>query len=485
VNLLERIDRWATVAPGAIAHISGDRKLTFEELGARSNALAAQLQQRYSTDRTPIAVLGHREPEMLIAFLGVVKSGRAYIPIDTAFPRERISHFLTTAKPALVLTTQETAKLSEAGKSTLRHQIAPDDSFYIIFTSGSSGTPKGIVITLSCLEHFVGWMLQEQKFIEADEMFLNQAPFSFDLSVMDLYCSLATGGTLFSISRDLLASPKLLYRALASSGITTWVSTPSFAEMCLVERTFNRSMLPRVRRFLFCGEILLPETARLLLDRFPGAQIWNLYGPTEATVATTSVRIDHDILERYSTLPVGRPMPGSEVFVTDENRNNLSPGLRGEIVIKGPNVSPGYLASPDLTADRFFKQGNQRAYRTGDRGRFQDGLLFFEGRMDDQIKLSGYRIELGDLETNLRSLPMVRDAAVVPVVKNGKVQSLAGFVVPNTDFEPGKPIEVATLRERLRERVPAYMMPRRFVIMNAFPVTASGKVDRRKLAESL
>jgi D-alanine--poly(phosphoribitol) ligase subunit 1 len=316
-------------------------------------------------------------------------------------------------------------------------------------------------------------------------MFLNQAPFSFDLSVMDLYCSLATGGTLFSISRDLLASPKLLYRALASSGITTWVSTPSFAEMCLVERTFNRSMLPRVRRFLFCGEILLPETARLLLDRFPGAQIWNLYGPTEATVATTSVRIDHDILERYSTLPVGRPMPGSEVFVTDENRNNLSPGLRGEIVIKGPNVSPGYLASPDLTADRFFKQGNQRAYRTGDRGRFQDGLLFFEGRMDDQIKLSGYRIELGDLETNLRSLPMVRDAAVVPVVKNGKVQSLAGFVVPNTDFEPGKPIEVATLRERLRERVPAYMMPRRFVIMNAFPVTASGKVDRRKLAESL
>ena len=178
-------------------------------------------------------------------------------------------------------------------------------------------------------------------------------------------------------------------------------------------------------------------------------------------------------------------MPGSEVFVIDENRNTLSPGLRGEIVIKGPNVSPGYLVSPNLNADRFFEKGNQRAYRTGDWGRFQDGLLFFEGRMDNQIKLSGYRIELGDLETNLRSLPMVRDAAVVPVVKNGKVQSLAGFVVPNADFEPGKPVQVATLRERLRERVPAYMMPRRFVIMNAFPVTASGKVDRRKLAESL
>ena len=154
-------------------------------------------------------------------------------------------------------------------------------------------------------------------------------------------------------------------------------------------------------------------------------------------------------------------------------------------MIKGPNVSPGYLARPDLTAARFFEEAGQRAYRTGDWGRFQDGLLFFEGRIDNQIKLNGYRIELGDLEANLRALPMVRDAAVLPVVKNGKVQWLAGFVVPSADFQAGYAGLTTTLRERLRERLPAYMVPRKFVIKDAFPITANGKVDRRKLAESL
>jgi D-alanine--poly(phosphoribitol) ligase subunit 1 len=485
VNPLERIDHWAAVAPTATAHISGDRKLTFGQLGAHANALAAQLLERFGEDRAPVAVLGHREPEMLIAFIGVVKSGRPYIPIDTALPLERINHILAIAKPTLVLTPHEVAKLSELGESAPPCPLRPDDPFYIIFTSGSSGTPKGIIVTLSCLEHFIGWMLREQELIEGGEIFLNQAPFSFDLSVMDLYCSLVTGGTLLSISRDLVASPKLLYRALANSNITTWVSTPSFAEMCLVERKFNRALLQRVRRFLFCGEILLPDTARLLLDRFPGAEVWNMYGPTEATVATTSVRIDRDILEKYPALPVGRPMPGTEVFVTDPNRKILPPGGRGEIVIKGPNVSPAYLARPDLTDARFFEEDNQRAYRTGDWGRFRDGLLFFEGRIDNQIKLNGYRIELGDLEANLRALPMVRDAAVIPVVKNGKVQWLAGFVIPSVDFEAADPGLTTTLRQRLRERLPAYMLPRKFVIMDAFPITANGKVDRSKLAESL
>ena len=328
-------------------------------------------------------------------------------------------------------------------------------------------------------------MLEEQKFLLFSETFLNTAPFSFDLSVMDLYCSLATGGTLFSISRDLVANPKMLYRALGNSGATTWVSTPSFAQMCLVEEKFTQTMLPRLRRFLFCGETLAAQTAACLLDRFPQAQVWNMYGPTEATVATTSVRIDHSILEKYSTLPVGRPMPAAGVFVMNGSGEILPANERGEIVIAGPNVSPGYLGRPDTTATAFFEHCGRRAYRTGDQGRLRDGLLFFEGRMDAQVKLSGYRIELGDVEANLLTLPSVRDAVVAPVIKNGAPQSLAAFVVLSNRSKASHFELTQSLRQQLAERLPMYMLPRKFVFRDAFPLTANGKVDRARLTQSL
>ena len=486
MNLLERIDQWGIIAPEKVAHISGAETLTYGELRTRSDALASHLGGRFGDDRAPVAVLGHREPAMLVAFLGTVKSGRAYVPIDTALPQQRIDKILSISRPALVLTAQEVARLAAGGGDRGAVRCVQDiDPFYILFTSGSTGEPKGVIITLACLEHFLGWMTTEQKFAPQAETFLNQAPFSFDLSVMDLYCSLVTGGTLFSISRDLVENPKLLYRALAASNLTTWVSTPSFAQMCLVEESFRETMLPHVRRFLFCGETLPPQTAARLRERFPRAEVWNMYGPTEATVATTSVRIDDRIAEKYSPLPVGRPMPGTRVVIVDQARNILPPNERGEIVIAGPNVSPGYLGRPDLTAEVFFESIGQRAYRTGDQGRFRDDLLFFEGRIDEQIKLSGYRIELGDIETNLLRLPQVRDAVVLPMMKNGAVQALAAFVVlsareQSSDFELGH-----SLRKQLGGRLPVYMLPRKFVFLDTFPMTPNGKVDRAKLAASL
>ena len=222
-----------------------------------------------------------------------------------------------------------------------------------------------------------------------------------------------------------------------------------------------------------------------MLERFPRAQVWNTYGPTETTVAVTSVQIDRDILQKYSTLPVGRPMPNTEVFLCDGHDRITGANQRGEIVIKGPNVSLGYLARPDLTSASFFEEHGQRAYRTGDWGRFHDDLLFFEGRMDSQIKLNGYRIEIGDLEENLRSLPSVKDAAVVPVLKNGKVHSLVGFVAPRAFGDMTESQMTGALRRQLRERVPDYMLPRKFVLIDMFPMTANGKVDRKKLADSL
>ncbi len=486
MHLIDRIDHWGRVSPDLAAHRSGDRVLTYGELLARSDALAAWLVAALGDSRAPVAVHGHKEPEMLIAFLGAVKSGRPYVPIDLSLPAQRVERIVQNAGAALTLTPARVAELSTAPPPANQpRRVAGDAPFYILFTSGSTGEPKGVVITLANLEHFVAWMLAEQRFAAPGETFLNQAPFSFDLSVMDLYASLATGGTLFSITKDHVANLKALYAAFRVSALTTWVSTPSFAQLCLIERTFAEPMLPHLRRFLFCGETLAPETAAQLLDRFPLAEVWNTYGPTEATVATTSVRITREVLEKCSPLPVGAAMPGTRVVILGENGGRVSDGERGEIVIAGPNVSPGYLGRADLTAQAFFDLDGTRAYRTGDWGRERAGQIFFEGRRDSQVKVNGYRIELGDLEANLRALPEIADAVVLPVEKQGRIDALAAVVVLAVEKTGSDFAFTAQLKTRLGERLPAYMIPRKFLYVDAFPMTANGKADRRKLGEML
>jgi D-alanine--poly(phosphoribitol) ligase subunit 1 len=487
MDLIARIDQWGQAAPERLMHISGSHTLTYGELRRASDRIAAYLARTLPDDHSPIAVQGHKEPAMLIAFLGAVKAGHPYVPIDSSLPAHRVARIVSAAGAPLTLTPAAVSRLIQENhhdSAVPAHRLGVDDPFYIIFTSGSTGEPKGVVVTLGCLTSFVGWMLAEHPLAEQGETFLNQAPFSFDLSVMDLYLCLATGGTLFSLSQDEIANPAELYRVLRRSGVTVWVSTPSFAQMCLVERTFSAEMLPRLRRFLFCGETLPPETAASLLDRFPAAEVWNTYGPTETTVATTSVRVDRVLLARYRPLPLGYPKPDSRILVLDEDGRPAAAGERGEIIIAGPNVSLGYIGRPDLTARAFFELDGARAYRTGDWGRFQDGLLFFEGRRDHQIKLHGYRIELEEVESSLRKLPGVRDGVIVPKLKDGKPEWLAAFVIPtetpNSEFEASR-----RLRSQLAALLPPYMLPRKFTFMTAFPMTPNGKTDRAKLAATL
>lgn len=486
MDLLARIDHWGEIAPDRPAHISEGHTLTYGELRAQSDALAVWLAEKLGDNRDPIAVIGHKENEMLVAFLGAVKSGHPYVPIDLSIPPQRAERIVQNANAALTLTPAAVREALAAPRAIAKPRpVSGEDPYYIIFTSGSTGEPKGVVITLNCLTTFVIWTLGEQKFPDLNETFLNQAPFSFDLSVMDLYSSLASGGTLFSVTKEAIANPKVLYQAFANSGITTWVSTPSFAQMCLVEKSFGPAMLPNIRRFWFCGETLAPETASQLLDRFPAAEVWNTYGPTEATVATTSILVTREVIAQHSPLPVGAVMPGTRIAIMDEQRAPVAEGERGEIVIIGPNVSPGYLGRPDLTEKAFFATDGTRAYRTGDWGRTRGGLVFFEGRMDGQIKLHGYRIEIGDIESHLRNLPQISDAVVLVAEKNGKPDSLAGFVVLR-ERGAGSDFEISLqLKKQLGERLPAYMVPRKFWFLDAFPMTANGKADRRKLAEHL
>ena len=303
--------------------------------------------------------------------------------------------------------------------------------------------------------------------------------------MLDMHLSLVTGSTLVSITAGQIANPRQLFQALGESGVTTFVSTPSFAQLCLVEKTFTEAMLPHARRFLFAGETLAPEIVAQFLTRFPRAAVWNAYGPTEATILATSVRIDRELLARYSPLPIGYPRPGSRILIVDETGHEVPSGDRGQIVIVGPHVSPGYLGRSDLTDRAFFVVDGMRAYRTGDAGHYQDGLVFFDGRMDNQVKLHGYRIELGDVEANLCALSGVRDAVVLPVLKQGLVDSLAAFVILN-ERGAGSDFEISlTLRQMLGARLPAYMIPRKFHFLAAFPMTVNGKADRRKLAELL
>jgi D-alanine--poly(phosphoribitol) ligase subunit 1 len=484
MNLLDRIHRWAERAPERLAHVSRYGRLTYGELARRSDAVAAHLNRLLPADHSPVVVYGHKEPEVPAALLGAVKAGHPYVPVDTTVPRPRLERIAAAAGARLTLTPPSVRALADAPGPVPPPRAGPDDPYYILFTSGSTGDPKGVVITWGCLTSYLDGLLVEQAF-EPGEHFLNVVPYSFDVSVMDTYGALLTGGTSHSVTHQDVANPKQLYAFLAESGLTTWVSTPSFARVCLAERGFMAALLPRLRRFLFCGETLAPEVAAQLLDRFPAAEVWNTYGPTETTVAVTSVRVDRALLARYSPLPIGRPMPGTRILVVDEAGRPVPDGERGQIVIAGPGVSPGYLGRPDLTASAFFVLEGRRAYRTGDWGRYRDGLLFFEGRMDNQVKLHGYRIEPAEVEANLRALTGVRDAVVLPVLRQGVADSLAAFVILHPRPAEGDFAAATALRARLAERLPAYMVPRKLYFVDAFPMNANGKADRRQLAEIL
>jgi len=525
--LSEKIHDWALLCPERLAHRNAESVLTYASLENASNAAALWLhelcQARGIARQTPVVVYGHKENEMLVLFIACVKAGHPYIPVDSSVPTERLRKIIEASGARVVLSPLHVPDgiasneviiedlISLEGQDSLlngyRFEVPPsawqvqlDEVYYIIYTSGSTGVPKGVQLTLRALESFLNWVNSAYLPEERREVFLNQAPFSFDLSVMDVYMSLSTGGTLWSVDKYQIASPKELFASFAASKISYWVSTPSFAEVCLMDPSFNETLLPQVRRFLFCGEILTHDCASKLTERFPRATVENLYGPTEATVAVTNLTITPDILSAFNPLPVGKAKPDALVLICDSEQLTagiassqghlphrpevLPEGEAGELIIAGPNVSVGYLNNTEQTEKAFFSWQERgvtwNAYRTGDAGLFKEGLLFYKGRLDLQIKLHGYRIELGEIEETLRRIPMVDNAVVIPIELRGKVAYLQAFITVN------KPVvdefkAIIALREDLRQRLPDYMIPRRFKFLEKMPMTPNGKADRRAL----
>ncbi|MDP4161800.1 MAG: D-alanine--poly(phosphoribitol) ligase subunit DltA [Bacillota bacterium] len=502
MRLIHAIEDHALTNPGKGAFISNGSQLSYGDLWEQSEKIASYLLKQSLKKASPILVYGHMEPSMLVSFLASVKAGHPYIPIDTSIPMERVVKICESSGAELLInaTNQELpAKLPSVrilpfhklnGHEPIEKAVSADfwvkddENFYIIYTSGSTGNPKGVQISANNLESFVSWMLRDFP-INGQLRFLNQAPFSFDLSVMDLYPALASGGTLHAVTKEMIAKPKVLFEELKRSNIQVWTSTPSFVQMCLMDPSFKEDLLPELSVFLFCGEILPATVSRQLLERFPKAKIFNTYGPTEATVAVTLVEVTPELLDNYPTLPVGKEKSDMRIIIVDENVQEVKDGEKGEIIIVGPSVSKGYLGQPELSKKAFFTYDGEMAYRTGDAGYIENDMLFYKGRLDFQIKLHGYRMELEEIEHHIAKSRYVKAVVIVPFTLNEKIEYLIAAIIPaKHSFEKEFQL-TAAIKKELSDALPSYMIPRKFAYYEELPMTANGKVDRKQIGEKV
>ncbi|MRX81281.1 D-alanine--poly(phosphoribitol) ligase subunit DltA [Eggerthella guodeyinii] len=505
------VERQVRAHPEAPAHrASNGRTTTYGELWEASDRIAAALAAR-TDGRQPVVVLGHKSALMATAFLGCLKSGHAFVPVDVEMPPARLADILSQLGDAPVVTTVPVpaalaASLPAGAALDARAAVAASDlgpapdrgrwvtgeqTQYLIFTSGSTGRPKGIEVSARNVARFMDWVRTFPVIGEGGRVFLDQPPYSFDLSEYEVVGALSTGGCLHAVEREETEDLRALFADLRASGVEVWTSTPSFADLCLVDRSFDERLLPDVRLFLFCGEALRRSTAAALRERFPRAHIANTYGPTESTVAVTYVEIGDAELAGERPLPVGAARLGTELRIVDpETGAPCEAGRTGEIVIVGDTVAKGYFRNPEKTAAAFFDAtladgSPARAYRTGDAGHLDEsGMLYCDGRFDSLVKVNGFRIELEDVEENLGALPLVKQAAVVPVRRRERVAYLKACVVLR-DRPAGTDFEIARLiKARLAERVPGYMVPRAVTLVGELPLTCNGKVDRKALAEA-
>jgi amino acid adenylation domain-containing protein len=485
--------------PAAVAVNDEEQSLTYAQLNERANRLAHGLRRMGVGPEVRVGICMHRGVDLVVSMLAVLKAGGAYVPLDPSSPEARLRHMLAHSGATVLLTQQalrgglpvpEDVRVVavdedglETGDGDARNPesgATPRSLAYVIFTSGSTGLPKGVGIEHGSLVSHMTWFIRDFAFTAADRV-LQKTPVVFDASVWEFYAPLLVGGELVMARHEGERDPAYLARTLHSCGITTLQLVPSLFRVLLDEPELAECTS---LRHLFCGGEALPgELCGRLAEVLPQARLVNLYGPAECCIDTsTHTCVAGDAIE--GVVPIGRPVANTRAYVLDAAMRPLPEGIPGELYIGGVQVGRGYLGRPELTAERFLPdpfggRAGARLYRTGDRARWRpDGTLEYLGRVDTQVKVRGFRIEPAEIEAALREHPEVRDAVVAARPAPSGDTRLVGYVIP-----AGREVPAKELAAHLARRVPEHMVPAAFVALEEFPLTPSGKLDRRALPE--
>ena len=486
----------AARTPLAVAVEFGGGGLTFAELDARAERLCRRLRSARIGHGDVVAICLSRSLELMVALLGTLKSGAAYLPVDPDTPRRRLAFMVEDARPSAVIgalgsegalpeplravkiVIDMLASASDPPDEPVPAAVCDgpreDDVAYVIFTSGSTGRPKGVMITHRAVCNRLLWMIEEFGFGPGD-CIAQKTPITFDVSVWELFAPLFCGARLAIMAPGAHRDPGEIVRFTRARGVTVLHFVPSMLRAFLAAPDVESC---RSLRHVVCsGEALSADLAQAFFKRSQAA-LANLYGPTEAAIDITYWRCQRDWSD--PVIPIGRPVANSQAYILDDNGLPVAVGVGGELQLGGVQIALGYIGQPELTAERFLvdpfsDRPQARLYRTGDLARYRpDGAIEYLGRIDFQVKIRGFRIELGEIEAALRRHPGLRDA--VAVLSGDGDAELAAFVVPE-----GEPPAVGELRAFLTEFLPEYAIPARVTVLDALPLTASGKVDRRAL----
>ncbi|WP_159396289.1 amino acid adenylation domain-containing protein [Streptomyces sp. Sge12] len=496
--LTRLIDEQCERTPDAPAVRFEGAELTYRALDTEAERLCAVLRERGAGPGAFVGLLMERSLALPVVLLAVLKSGAAYVPLDPEHPAPRVRSLLAESGIGLVVTDGAWAdRLADSGVTVVRPQDAPTgaptdsaigtgpgpaDPAYMIFTSGSTGKPKGVVVSHRAIANRLLWM-QDEYGLTPGERVLHKTPYTFDVSVWELFWPLLTGATLVLARPGGQRDPGYLAGLIHDEGVTTVHFVPSMLSVFLDDPAAVTGAAG-LTRVVCSGEALPYEVQRRFFERLPGVELHNLYGPTEAAVDVTYWQCRPD---GGDTVPIGRPIANMRTHVLDRRLAEVPLGVTGELFLEGIGLADGYHGRPELTAERFIEHtgpdgATRRLYRTGDLARHRpDGALEYAGRTDHQLKIRGFRVEPGEIEAVLAEHPGVRDCAVLP-----RGERLVAYVVPGATGPDGAPApapEPGELARHARERLPEYMVPSAWVCLDTLPLTANGKLDRAALPD--